>query len=166
MPDIYVPDEFRFEQEMPFWRAHYIKPGGEGHVHIFPINTPHWRIVELELDPNDMETVLEIILHEPFVPDLPLYEMKTVDARNLHLNNIQAAKRDKVSINHKHPIFQPFYDNHGVTPERLDLYRKHVDAHRRGQLDKASVIATMNSAQQNMIDHRAQVDALRSNTVG
>ncbi|WP_433235560.1 hypothetical protein ACQPYK_25555 [Streptosporangium sp. CA-135522] len=38
-------------------------------MHIIPHSTWEWRCAEYGVDPNDMDTLLDIVLHEPWIPD-------------------------------------------------------------------------------------------------
>ncbi|MER7814553.1 hypothetical protein [Streptomyces sp. NPDC096153] len=52
------------------WRVRTLTPTGHVHEHIFPTTTLEWRSAEYGIDPEDTETLLDVILHEPFLPDL------------------------------------------------------------------------------------------------
>jgi len=67
--------------------------------HVFPADTLEWRAAEYEIDPSDLDTLLDIVLWEPFLgednerPDLSLYEAPTIEAaRARHLERIQKRK--------------------------------------------------------------------------
>lgn len=56
----------------PCFRVVFLRDDGLLHGHFFPTETLIWRAVELGLDPDaDRETVLDILLHEPWVTDDP-----------------------------------------------------------------------------------------------
>lgn len=61
-----------------------------------PADTFEWRAVEYGIDPTDMDTLIEIVIHEPYInmtADDPLMIHNTDDqqaARNHHLNKIRA----------------------------------------------------------------------------
>lgn len=50
------------------WHVLYEDPHGDTRGHIFPKNTLAWRAAEYGIDPTDTETLLDIVLHEPFAP--------------------------------------------------------------------------------------------------
>lgn len=52
------------------WQMRLLKPDGNGHGYIFPKATLEYRAGEYGIDPDDVETLLDIVLHEPFLPDL------------------------------------------------------------------------------------------------
>ena len=52
------------------WRV-IVKDGtGAGYNHVFPVSTLAWRAAEYGIDTTDTETLLDVILHEPHLPDL------------------------------------------------------------------------------------------------
>jgi hypothetical protein len=53
----------------PLWGVHQVKPDQTTHLHIFPHNTLEWRCAEYGIDHEDLDTLLTVILHEPFIPD-------------------------------------------------------------------------------------------------
>ncbi|WP_440063763.1 hypothetical protein [Streptosporangium sp. OZ121] len=54
----------------PLWGVYRVKPNNETHMHIFPHSTFEWRAAEYGIDPDDLETLLDVILHEPWIPSL------------------------------------------------------------------------------------------------
>ena len=77
------------------------KPDGTLHQHV----APHWifaqRSAEYDIDPCNWDTLLDIVLHEPFADsDGPgLYGSATVDdARETHLARIRRCKNTRVSV--------------------------------------------------------------------
>ncbi len=55
---------------VPVWRVRTADAAGAIHEHIFPHVTLTWRAAEYGIDPTDTATLLDIVLHEPFLPDL------------------------------------------------------------------------------------------------
>ncbi|MGI5161382.1 hypothetical protein [Microbispora sp. CA-102843] len=54
----------------PVWGVWTTDPDGHGTlVHIFPHATFEWRAAEYALDPDDVPTLLDVILHEGAIPD-------------------------------------------------------------------------------------------------
>jgi hypothetical protein len=51
------------------WRVLLEKPGGTAHQLTFPKATLTWRVAEYGIDPTDVDTLLDVVLHEPFMPD-------------------------------------------------------------------------------------------------
>lgn len=74
--------------------------GIERHAHAFPESTFEWRAAEYELDPADMQTLLDIVIHEPHLPEGwdsgPDFLHRAPDraaARVAHLARIAACKK-------------------------------------------------------------------------
>lgn len=61
------------------WQVQMTDAEGRGHVHVFPQETLTWRAAEYGIDPADTDTLLDIILHEPFLPDLSTPEAAAAD---------------------------------------------------------------------------------------
>lgn len=57
-------------EEVTCWRVIAKDATGAGVTHIFPHATLAWRAAEYGIDPADTEALLDVILHEPFLPDL------------------------------------------------------------------------------------------------
>ncbi|MER6171372.1 hypothetical protein [Streptosporangium sp. NPDC001681] len=57
----------------PVWGVRMVLEGMEG-SHSFPHSTLEWRAAEYGIDPDDVDTLLDVILHEPYMasPDDPL----------------------------------------------------------------------------------------------
>lgn len=68
--------------------------------HVFPLDTLEWRIAEYGLDPADLDTVLDMVLAEPWLNDgvdqthpQSLFNANTIgEARTFHLSRVQAWK--------------------------------------------------------------------------
>lgn len=52
----------------PAWGVANVRPDGVAIMHMFPHSTMEWRCAEYGIDPEDVETLLDVILHEPFIP--------------------------------------------------------------------------------------------------
>jgi hypothetical protein len=55
---------------VPCWRVQTTDGGGLIHEVLMPQTTLAWRAAEYGIDPADTTTLLDVILHEPFLPDL------------------------------------------------------------------------------------------------
>lgn len=64
-------DDFTTSSGTECWRVHYDNGDGTVHLHVFPKDTLLWRSIEYGIDVGDVDTLLDVILHEPFV-DSPL----------------------------------------------------------------------------------------------
>ncbi|GAA0705423.1 hypothetical protein GCM10010193_70620 [Kitasatospora atroaurantiaca] len=80
--------------DMDAFRVVFRRDDGLLHGLLFPADTLAWRSAELGIDPADTETLLDIVLHEPFVTsDPPVGEGSQAPAREPHLARIAEAKR-------------------------------------------------------------------------
>ncbi|MFD8529402.1 hypothetical protein ACFV0L_18480 [Streptosporangium canum] len=52
----------------PMWGISRVRPDGVAHMHIIPHSTFEWRCAEYSIDPDDMTTLLDVVLHEPWIP--------------------------------------------------------------------------------------------------
>ena len=109
---------------VPCYRVYLDTPRGT-HLHVFPADTLEWRAAEYGIDPSDVDTLLDIVLHEPHIdePGNPfaiaagqavpddgptLFTADTVDqAREAHLRRIERVKADKVRISIRPPARRP-----------------------------------------------------------
>lgn len=64
-------------------------------LHVFPPDTLEWRAAEYGIDPTDLDTLLDIVLNEPFAEgDPPLWRVKDRDeARSLLLEDVNQRKQ-------------------------------------------------------------------------
>lgn len=66
--------------------------------HVFPSDTLEWRAAEYGIDPKDLDTLLDIVIHEPFINEPEqavalLYDAPSIeDARDRHLARINEVK--------------------------------------------------------------------------
>ncbi|MFJ6380146.1 hypothetical protein ACIQI7_09115 [Kitasatospora sp. NPDC092039] len=54
------------------WAVRQQRPDGEHHITLFPASSLEWRAAEYDIDhttPAGIDQILDILLHEPFVPD-------------------------------------------------------------------------------------------------
>jgi hypothetical protein len=53
----------------PLWGVYETRSDGLNHMHAFPHSTFEWRAAEYGFDVDDVDGMLDVILHEPFLPD-------------------------------------------------------------------------------------------------
>ncbi|MEV4806749.1 hypothetical protein AB0K18_42715 [Nonomuraea sp. NPDC049421] len=53
----------------PIWGISRVRPDGVAHMHLIPHSTFEWRAAEYGIDPDDIDTMLDIVLHEPWIPN-------------------------------------------------------------------------------------------------
>lgn len=56
------------DAERDLWHVTYQDVAGTVRHHVFPKNTLEWRAAEYGIDPADVDTLLDIVLHEPHAP--------------------------------------------------------------------------------------------------
>lgn len=120
------------EQDGAVMRADITAPDGSRHMHVFPVDAPEWRAAEYELDPSDMDTLLEIVLAEPFLdpdpddPTLSLFDADTIEeARDHHLKKVR-----KVAVDRDVDAWEKAKDGAVMDFEAIALKAEHV---RRGR---------------------------------
>jgi hypothetical protein len=69
MPTEYTITNVVEDTGRDLWHITYQSTGGELRHHVFPKSTLDWRAAEYGIDPSDTATLLDIVLHEPFVPN-------------------------------------------------------------------------------------------------
>lgn len=141
------------DPDRDLWYVQYEDPEGTGHTHVFPKSTLEWRAAEYGL--TDPAEILDVILHEPHIPDptprsgfrsltnpvkraavapepVTLYTAtSTSDARDAHLERIEATKTAKVCVTN--PPSDPLAvirEAHGITADGLRAKREVVDTSR------------------------------------
>ncbi|MFI6317268.1 hypothetical protein ACIBG8_07105 [Nonomuraea sp. NPDC050556] len=53
----------------PLWGVSRVDEQGNAKLHLFPHITFEWRCAEYGFDPDDIATILDVILHEPWIPN-------------------------------------------------------------------------------------------------
>ena len=130
-------------QGVPCWQVLMLKPDGTHHAHLMPGGTLEWRAAEYGIDPDDVDALLEVVLHEPYMatvddvehgpryadngPDLWTAD-NTDEARDAHLARVKACP---VRIDVKgEKALDPIRANHRPDPARLSRMREAVDTNR------------------------------------
>ena len=109
------------------WRVTYRKEDGTNHMHVFPKDAMEWRAAEYDIDPADVETLMDVVLYEPFLdpedkavrkagklspavqnnkttrrgeaePTNLMNAATIAEAREAHLLRVQDAKANRVNI--------------------------------------------------------------------
>lgn len=102
--------------------------------HVFPTDTLEWRSAEYLIDPADLDTLLDIVIHEPFLgepdqPNLLLYDAATVqEARDYHLARINAVKARSKRPNPTvpDPVREGIKQLSVINPEAINLKSEFV----------------------------------------
>lgn len=106
--------------------------GNDGVTHLFPKNTLDWRAAEYGIDPTDVDTLLDVILHEPHIPAADGPDLWTADntghARAVHLARVEACP---VRIDVKAAkALAPVRTGHRPDVEQIRRMREQVDTNR------------------------------------
>lgn len=145
----------RLTRGAPRWVVHHVDQDGHGHGHVFPKGTLEWRAAEYGLD--DVDEILDIVLHEPHLPDEPdrddaaaragmvtsnrpdaqpitlFNAASSADALAAHRLRIADAKKVRAVVRApakgKNPL-DVIRAAHGITPAGLRAKRELVDTHR------------------------------------
>lgn len=139
----------------PRWAVHHVDQDGNGGGYVFPKDSLEWRAAEYGL--ADVDEILDIVLHEPYLPDAPdrddaaaraglvtstgpeaepitlLNATSTADAATAHRLRIADAKHRSARIappgKSKDPL-DVIRANHGIDAERVRAKREAIDVHR------------------------------------
>lgn len=126
------------------WEAHELRENGSKWLHLIPKTTLHWRSGEYGIDPLDVDTLMDIILHEGYVPtqqqeqanpslkakSLPwlLETDNTADALKYHIQRIRsAAVQFKIRGN---KALDPIRQGHQPDHDLISEVKQSVDLHR------------------------------------
>lgn len=82
---------------MECWYVTYQRPDGGLFAHVFPKFTLAQRVAEYDLDPGDVDAILDVVLHEPFIPD-PTKEPNHADDPAAKKGMTTAAKRARGKV--------------------------------------------------------------------
>lgn len=136
------------------WSVITLRPGGIRWQHTFPRELLEWRAAEYGL--TDPAEILDIVLHEPFLPApapvlppsvkgqptpkaAPLADphgptlqqaTSTKAARDAHRSRIAALKKDQVRLTDPEGLLSHIHRNHGMNPARVQEKQEQVDVHR------------------------------------
>jgi len=113
---------------------------GSGLTHVFPKETLEWRSAEYGVAAADVDTLLDVVLHEPFLEeeDAPTLftALSTAQARDAHLARISKAKaaRAAIVLDGKNNPLDVIRDHPGISTEGVRAKREQVDVHRWNRL--------------------------------
>jgi hypothetical protein len=121
------------------WFIHQLRPDGQAHLHVLPVDTLAWRAAEYGIDPADLDTLLDVVLHEPHMPDdgRPQSTPASRDAARADLlQRIADTKANRVRIvspPRRGPSGAPSADpldlirHHTINPDRARAIHDHVN---------------------------------------
>jgi len=149
----------RLTRGAPRWVVHHVDEDGNGGGYVFPKETLEWRAAEYGL--TDVDEILDLILHEPHLPDEPdrddaaarvgLVTSTRPDAEPITLFNAPSTAEAlaayrlriadaKLSRAHVRPPakgkdpLDVIRSQHGITAEGVRAKAELVDVHRWGLL--------------------------------
>lgn len=114
------------------WRVDYQLPGGRTQPHAFPAELPAARCAQLGLTPDDAGRVLELLLHEPWMPEHDVdecYEMTPAQFLAAHTARYRAARKI-VQLDSRHAVLAPLRAGHRITPEIVAAHRAAIEEQR------------------------------------
>lgn len=116
---------------------------GSGLTHLFPKDVLEWRAAEYGIDASDIDTLLDIVLHENFheeepqdAPPTPYTAASTAQAREAHLARISKAKatRERITLSAEGGPLDAIRARPGITEQGIRAKREQVDIHRWNKL--------------------------------
>jgi hypothetical protein len=127
------------------------EPVVEEGIHAFPHDALEWRAAEYGIDPSDVDTLMDIILTEPYIastdyePGTTLYDAPSIeDARKAHLSRCAKVKlAHRMSTRGKNqPHVQRVKDNALMHPEAVEIKRDLVAQGRDAVRHRITIQAT------------------------
>lgn len=121
---------------------------------MMPVDALEWRAAEYGIPPEDLDTLLDVVIYENFLgepdrPDLMLHDAPTIeDAREYHLARVKAAKDSakKVKADADDPVRGRIKELVVMNPEAIELKKSRVKRIREDRAEKRSqAIAAINS---------------------
>jgi hypothetical protein len=108
-------------------------------LHIFPLDTLEWRAAEYGIAHTDVDQLLDLVLHEPYLTDEPVVHTAAspAAARVIHLDRIAAAKTAGHGLQLAAAVggdpLQPVRDAYAAFVDRDEVAAKgrHVEQQRR-----------------------------------
>lgn len=105
------------EQDGGSWRVAMQTPNGK-YLHIFPTASIDLRAAEYGMDPDDSETMLDIILHELYITDMHhlhpkfVYNTDADTAREHYLSLIEDVKKNTVQVTDPNNLLKHIHQMH------------------------------------------------------
>lgn len=126
------------------WEIHVQLEGGGKIMHLMPKEALHWRAAEYGIDPTDVDTLMEVLLHEPFLPTQdqeqadPALKAKAkprlIDADNTaqakadHLDRVKNCPAKVIVRGSK--ALDPIRQGHKANPDVVKQFAQAVDVQR------------------------------------
>lgn len=128
------------------WQVITRAADGHGLTHLFPKATLEWRAAEFGIDPDDVDALLDAVLHEAFIDDVEdgpatdiLAARNTSEAQQSHAVRIAAVKasREQIDLDRKSGKTSPLdviRQRPGISMEGVRAKRELVDISRWNRL--------------------------------
>lgn len=122
------------------WEVHIQRDDGAKGIHMMPKSTLDFRAAEYGIDPTDVDTLMSIILHEPYMPveeptaqnPTPMAPLMQVDsttaAREAHLARVKNCSAQFEVKGSKG--LDAIRKAHKPDTDRIKAHRERVDTHR------------------------------------
>lgn len=144
-----MPEKWTIQESRPrtvgetsCWEVAAQKPDGTLHLYLMPTVALEWRAAEYGIDPTDVDTLLDVILHEPHMPMTDdgqgpryadngpdLWQADNTDAaREAHLARIKTCPV-RIDVRGARGL-DIIRNNHRPDPDRLRAMRETVDTSR------------------------------------
>lgn len=124
--------------------ADLTRPDGGRHRQTFPVDTLEWRAAEYGIDPTDLDTLLDMVLSEPFLdsdPDdsaLSLFEAPDISRARVH----HLKKVAQVQVDADPKAWEDAKAYSVMHHEALDLKREHVRRGRKAHKERKDRVDT------------------------
>ncbi|MFF8482319.1 hypothetical protein [Streptomyces antibioticus] len=126
------------------WEVMLLRADGKPHAHLMPTIALDWRAAEYGIDPTDVDTLLEVLLHEPFMEQaedeagqqtgwadgsIDLLSAENTDvARRAHLDRVKDS-RVRIDVRGVSTL-APVHAGHRPDSDRIRAMREAVDTTR------------------------------------
>lgn len=136
------------------WHVVTRAPGDGGITHVVPKVALEWRAAEYGIDPADVDTLLDVVLHEQLFDDDTAAEAvrsrasarSTAAAREAHLTRIAALKQThRIALDKGSPL-DAIRSAPGITATGVREKRERVDVHRWTRLYGGLPVPTLSPA--------------------
>lgn len=137
--------------------------------HVMPEDTLEWRAAEYEIDPGDFDTLLDMVLWEPFVEEVPgtgLFDAPTVtNAREAAMDRVAAVRGSRPGVR---PKAQQADDTEArelvrgmilMNPEAIAMKRENVRRARNQIASEKRALAAAKSEEKRVEELRRALNA-------
>lgn len=143
--------------------------------HVFPDDTLEWRAAEYGIDPADTETLLDMVLWEPHLPEpdrseLLLNDAPDIDsAREYHLKRVADRKGKGKSLQAggpPDPVRSQVVALSRMNPRALELKKVMVEEGRKARGKERAMLARMAAEQATEAERVARLEAVLTRPQG